>query len=315
MASVEEAQQILEALGMPPPQCNRMAGLTLLALCQLRPNLPWSRATRTDCTVTKGVMDYLREHYGIEYAPNTRETFRRQVLHQFVHEGIAELNPSEPELSTNSPRTHYAVTMAALGAVQSFGGNDWESAAENFRQNRKALAESHSRARKRLGIPVRIAEGRDLLLSPGKHNEVQKAVVEEFAPRFASGARLLYLGDTEKKDLYVDRDGLARVGVAIDAHDKLPDVILHDEERQWLFLVEAVTSHGPVTSKRMIELKELTKDTKCGLVFVTAFPDFVEFRKHIDAIAWETEVWMADRPDHMIHYNGDRFLGPMASES
>lgn len=287
-----------------------MAGLTLLALCQLRPGSPWPKATRADCTLTKGVMDYLREHYGIEYAPNTRETFRRQVLHQFVQEGLTELNPSEPELSTNSPRTHYAVTMAALRAVQSFGGNDWGRESENFRQNRKALAERHSRARKGLGIPVRIAEGRDLVLSPGKHNEVQKAVVEEFAPRFASGARLLYLGDAEKKDLYLDRKGLARVGVVIDAHDKLPDVILHDEDRDWLFFVEAVTSHGPVTPKRLIELKELTKDTKCGLVFVTAFPDFAEFRKHIDAIAWETEVWMADRPEHMIHYDGDRFLGP-----
>ena len=153
-------------------------------------------------------------------------------------------------------------------------------------------------------------KGRSLLLSPGKHNEVQKAVVEEFLPRFASGAHLLYLGDTEKKDLWQDGKGLARVGLAITAHDKLPDVILHDGKRGWLFLVEAATSHGPVTPKRLIELRELARDTKCGLVFLTAFPDFAEFRKHIDAIAWETEVWVADRPDHMIHYNGDRFLGP-----
>lgn len=158
--------------------------------------------------------------------------------------------------------------------------------------------------------PVRIPKGRELLLSPGKHNEVQKAVVEEFAPRFAPGAHLLYLGDTEKKNLLLDQDALARLGIAITAHDKLPDVILHDEKRKWLFFVEAVTSHGPVTPKRLIELQEMAEGAEAGLVFVTAFPDFAEFRKHIDAIAWETEVWMADRPDHMIHYNGDRFLGP-----
>ena len=104
MANVEEAQHILEALGMPPAQHNPMAGMTLLALCGLTPNTAWSAAERRRCTVTKGIMDYLEEHYGTDYAPNTRETFRRQVLHQFVQGGIADYNPFEPGLATNSPR-------------------------------------------------------------------------------------------------------------------------------------------------------------------------------------------------------------------
>lgn len=310
LASIEGAQEILQALGMPPPQRNRMAGLTLLALCQLKPGSPWSKATRTGCTVTKGVMDFLQEHYGTEYAPNTRETFRRQVLHQFVQEGVAELNPFEPDLPTNSPRAHYAVTPTALSAVRTFGSDGWVNAVKRFRQNRPAPAQLRRQERQQHRIPVRIPEGRELLLSPGRHNEVQKAVVEEFAPRFAPGAHLLYLGDTQKKNLLLDQDALTRMGIAITVHDKLPDLIFYDEEREWLFFVEAVTSHGPVTPKRLVELQEMAEGAEAGLVFVTAFPNFAEFRKHIDAIAWETEVWMADRPDHMIHYNGDRFLGP-----
>ena len=255
-------------------------------------------------------MDFLREHYGTEYAPNTRETFRRQVLHQFVMAGIAEFNPFEPGLPTNSPRAHYAVTPSALRAIRAFGGDGWEQAAALFRQDRAALAETRDRKRERRRVPVRMPEGRELLLSPGKHNELQKAVVEAFAPRFAPGAKLLYLGDTENKNLWLDHDGLAHVGIAITKHDKLPDVILHDEEREWILFVEAVTSHGPVTPKRLIELTELAEQATVGLVFVTAFPDAAEFRRHMAAIAWETEVWMADTPDHMIHFNGDRFLGP-----
>lgn len=310
MASIEEAREILKALGLPSPQRNRMAGLTLLALCQLKPDSHWSKAARTGCTVTKGVMDFLREHYGTEYAPNTRETFRRQVLHQFVQEGVAELNPFEPELPTNSPRAHYAVTPAALKAVKAFGSDEWGNALESFRKNRTTLTEMRGRKRQLHRVPVKVPEGRELLLSPGKHNEVQKAVVEEFAPRFAPGAHLLYLGDTEKKDLWLDKDALSRLGIGVTAHDKLPDLILYDEEREWLFFIKAVTSHGPVTVKRLIELTEMAADSEVGLVFVTAFPNLAEFRKHIGAIAWETEVWIADRPDHMIHYNGDRFLGP-----
>ena len=310
MASVEEAQEVLEALGMPPPQRNRMAGLTLLALCRLKPGSPWSKANRKRCTVTKGVMDFLRKHHGTEYAPNTRETFRRQVLHQFVLAGIAEFNAFEPELPTNSPRAHYALTPSALRAIRAFGGDGWGHAAALFRQDSAGLAKTRGLKRERRRVPVRIPEGSELLLSPGKHNELQKAVVEAFAPRFAPGAKLLYLGDTEKKNLWVDDDGLADAGIAITKHDKLPDVILHDEEREWIFLVEAVTSHGPVTPKRLIELTDVAEQATVGLVFVTAFPDVAEFRKHMATIAWETEVWMADAPDHMIHFNGDRFLGP-----
>lgn len=310
MASVEEAQEVLKQLGMPSPQHNRMAGLTLLALCRLTPGSPWSRATRERCTVTKCVMDFLRDHYGADYAPNTRETFRRQVLHQFVREGIADSNPFDPELPTNSPYAHYAVTPTALSAVRTFNSEAWEGVSERFRQERRRHLRRRSRHEVRHRVPVQTPAGR-LWQSPGRHSEVQRAVVEEFAPRFVPGAHLLYLGDTEDKELFVDTQGLTEVGIAITTHDKLPDLILHDKQRGWLLFVEAVTSHGPITEMRLNELTKLVvEDTEAGLVFVTAFPDAAEFRKHVNVIAWETEVWMVDQPDHLVHYDGDRFLGP-----
>ena len=128
--------------------------------------------------------------------------------------------------------------------------------------------------------------------------------------RFAPGAHLLYLGDTAKKNLFVDNAGLAELGIPITDHDKLPDVVLYDDKRNWLFLIEAVTSHGPVTPKRILEIEDMLSSCSAGAVYVSAFPDFAEFRKHLQFIAWETEVWLCDTPDHMIHYDGDRFLGP-----
>ena len=126
----------------------------------------------------------------------------------------------------------------------------------------------------------------------------------------APGARLLYVGDTAKKNLYVDRDGLAELGISITDHGKLPDVVFYDAERNWLFLVEAVTSHGPMSPTRIVDLENMLSECSSGAVYVSAFPDFGEFRKHMKNIAWETEVWLCDTPDHMIHYDGDRFLGP-----
>lgn len=310
MGKVEEAQEILRTLGLPSPQQNELSALTLLAICGLRPEDKWNKAQRRGLTVTKGVMAFIAEHYGRTYAPNTRETFRRQVLHQFVQARIADYNPFEPNLPTNSPRAHYAITEAALSAIRTYGTKRWENAARDFLSQQGSLLTVYQKKRSKRLVPVRLPEGKTLKLSPGKHNEVQAAVVEQFAPRFTPGARLLYLGDTAKKNLYLDTGHLIELGVPVTEHDKLPDIILYDEKRNWVFLVEAITSHGPVTPKRVVELNAMFAACKAGIVFVSAFPDFVEFRKHLKEIAWETEVWIAEIPDHLIHFNGDRFLGP-----
>lgn len=157
---------------------------------------------------------------------------------------------------------------------------------------------------------MRFPDGKLVKLSPGAHNKLQKVVVEQFASRFAEEPKLLYLGDTAKKNLYISAEVLKALAFPISEHDKLPDVIIYDEKRNWLFLVEAVTSHGPMSSRRVRELELMLSGCSAGLIYVSAFPDMAEFRRHTNNIAWDTEVWIADLPEHLIHYNGDRFLGP-----
>lgn len=310
MDKVAEAKHILESLGLPPARRNEMSALTLLALCGLRPGDPWRQARRYSLTVTKGIMMFVEREYGRAYAPNTRETFRRQVLHQFVQAHVADYNPDAPDLPTNSPRAHYALSAAALAVVRTYKTRRWKSSVQEFVSRRESLLAVHTKKRAGHSVPVRMADGAVLKLSPGKHNSLQAAVVEAFGPRFAPGAHLLYLGDTAKKNLHTDVERLAGLGVSLSEHGKLPDVILYDEKRDWLFLIEAVTSHGPVTPKRVAELEEIFGRSAAGRVYVSAFLDFSEFRKHLAAIAWETEVWLAEMPDHLIHFNGDKFLGP-----
>jgi type II restriction enzyme len=139
---------------------------------------------------------------------------------------------------------------------------------------------------------------------------VQAAIIHEFAPRFAKNGEVIYIGDTANKDLYVDKKVLKALGIPINEHSKMPDVVIYDSKRNWLYLIEAVTSHGPVSPKRVVELEEFLKDCKAGKVYVSAFPDVREFIRHTKNIAWETEVWLVDAPDHMIHFNGDRILVP-----
>lgn len=318
MKKIDEAKIILRALGLPPKQQNDRSALTLLALCNLKGHDNWKDAKRICMSVVgnkdnpkyQGIMRFIAEHYDKHYAENSRETFRRQTLHQFVQAGVVNHNPENTGLPTNSKDNHYQITAEALKVIQSFGTNKWTKEVKNFNNIRGSLLEKYAAKRELKQIPVNLSNGKILKFSPGKHNELQIAIINEFAPRFAQGSLLLYVGDTAKKDLYIDSDKLKKIGVPIDQHSKLPDILLYDQKKKWLFLIEAVTSHGPVSPKRIIELNELFKKCKAGKVYVTAFPDFKEFKKHTNDIAWETEVWLADTPDHMIHFNGDRFMGP-----
>ena len=311
MSKIAEAQEILKALGLPSAQQNDMSALTLLALCSIKEDTPWADATRTSLRITKEIMAFVNENYKADapYAPNTRETFRRQVLHQFIQAGVANYNPDDPSLPVNSPKAHYAITEEALEVAKSYGTKNWDSRTQQFAVEYEILRDRYAAERDMHRIPLVIEEN-EYYLSPGVHNEVQAAVVEEFAPRFAPGGKLLYIGDTEDKDLYVNAAGLEALSLPITEHSKLPDIVISDEKRGWLFLVEVATSHGPMSAKRVVELEEFTKNCPFGIVYVTAFPNAREFKKHVDEIAWETEVWLSDTPDHMIHFNGDRFIGP-----
>ncbi len=306
---IDEARQVLAALGMPRAQQNDRTALCLLALLDLTPDTDWADAQAPHVGITP-VLDFSNVHYNRSYAPNTRETFRRFSMHQLVEAGIARYNPDAPSRPVNSPKAVYQVAPEALALFRTFGSAGWEPALAAFSATRRTLAAQYARERAQQQIPVQIAPGEEIRLTPGAHSELIKAVIETFAPRFVPGAKLVYAGDTGAKWGYFDEPLLAALGVRVDAHGKMPDVVLHDPERQWLVLVEAVTSHGPVDGKRRGELATLFGAATVGLVFVTAFPSRALLAKYVSKIAWETEVWVAGDPSHLIHFNGDRFLGP-----
>lgn len=308
---IDAALAILTELGLPKAQQNERSALCLLALLDLTPARKWKQAGNPLIGITP-IMDWAKAHYGTDYAPNTRETFRRQTMHQFVAAGIALYNPDDPQRSVNSPRAVYQIEAATLSLLKSWSSRAWKKQLANWQASRQTLTARYARKREQEQVPVHIGKGR-LKLSPGAHSQLIRDVVEAFAPRFAPGSVLIYAGDTGRKWAHFDIERLKALGVTVDAHGKMPDVVLHDAGRDWLFLVESVTSHGPVDGKRRDELAALFVNAKSGLVYVTAFPDRATYRKYSADVAWETEVWIADAPEHMIHFNGSRFLGPYES--
>ena len=309
---LNEALDVLRQLDFSWSQRNERSALTLLALLGLRPDDPWSAANDPLIGVTQ-MMDWFADHYGKRYAPNTRETVRRQTIHQFVDAGLVMRNPDKPDRPTNSGKTVYQIERSALELIRTYGTERWATELAAYRATLESLRQYYAAERTMQRIPVTLASGERFTLSPGGQNVLVKRILDEFCPRFAPGGHVLDVGDTDEKFILYDREALARLDVVIDRHGKMPDLVVHHAAKDWLLLIEAVTSHGPVNPKRHFDLQRLFASSRAPLVFVTAFLTRKATAKFLTDISWETEVWCADAPEHMIHFNGERFLGPYPS--
>lgn len=304
MEKIKTAKQILKELGVTEKQQNDLSCNVLLALANIKEDSQWTDAENSWIRI-HDIISYLSENYNINYAENSRETIRKQVLHHFNNAAFIENNNK----STNSPNYKYRLTDEFLELIRTYSTKSWDLTKKKFLENHKTLVEKYTTKRELTKIPV-VINNENLTFSKGEHNQLQKLIIEEFGPRFAPGAECLYVGDTIKKDLVKENKKLEKLGLSITTNDKMPDVILYLEDKRWLYFIEAVTSVGPMDYKRIEEIKELTKNVEVGIIYVTAFLDFKTYKKFSEKLAWDTEVWIANSPEHMIHLNGDRFLGP-----
>ena len=304
MGKVEEARQLLQKIGMPEKQQADLCCYVLLAMSNIKENDDWEMATNEWIRI-HDIIQFVGAYYGVTYAENSRETFRKQALHHFRTAALIEDNGK----ATNSPNYRYRLTEETLEMIRSIGGHKADSAIKRFVTYHEKLVEIYASKKEMTKMPVKI-NNQEFTFSAGKHNELQKAIIEEFAPRFAPNSECLYVGDTIEKDLVKNVEKLQELGFEITLHDKMPDVVLYREDKDWIYFIESVTSVGPMDPKRIIEISEMTKNVTAGKIFATAFQNFTVFKKFSDSLAWETEVWISEMPDHMIHLNGDRFMGP-----
>lgn len=309
MDKLDQVRDILSQIGMPQKQQSMICIFTLLAMANLKRDTPWHEASNKWIRI-HDIIAFTAENYDVIYAENSRETFRKQAMHPFRTAALIEDNGK----ATNSPNYRYRLTNEFLQVIRELSEDDSfvsepKIALQIFQANHESLSEIYASKKTMQKMPVRINQ-QDFTFSPGKHNQLQKAIIEEFAPRFAPNSECLYVGDTIQKDMVKNIERLSELGFEITLHDKMPDVVLYNEEKYWIYFIESVTSVGPMDPKRIVEIETMTKNVTAGKIYITAFLDFVTFKKFSEQLAWETEVWIADMPDHMIHLNGDKFLGP-----
>lgn len=304
MDKVNEAKDLLNKIGMPTQQQTDICAYALLTLANILPTSDWSTASNEWIRI-HDVIEFTSKNYGKEYAENTRETIRKNCMHQFRDGALIEDNRK----ATNSPNYRYRITEETLDVLRSYGKANFDEKLSIYSQRYEKLIDKYSNKKRMTMMPVLINKEK-LKFSPGKHNNLQRAVLEEFAPRFAPNSECLYVGDTIKKDLIKNVEKLNMLGFKITLHDKMPDIVLYCDDKKWIYFIEAVTSVGPMSPKRILEINDMTKKVSVGKIFITAFPDTATYKKFVADLAWETEVWISEMPDHMIHLNGNKFLGP-----
>lgn len=310
---LQDADQFLNDLGFNNLKSKERSCRTLLALAELTYETNPADATRNMHTV-RSLMDWLRNHLDDDIAENSRETIRRQILKFFVSGGLCYWNEDEPARSTNSSKSNYSLTEEAHRLLLSFGTTEYPGLLVNYLKERPGLQAKYQRARNMALIPVTLPDGVEVRLSAGGQNPLIKAMISDFCSRFVTEAEVLYIGDTAQKYVHYDRDTLSKLRISVPDHGKMPDLIVHSKDKNWLFLMEAASTHGPVDQIRYDELQEIFSESLAGLVLVSCFNDRRNMRQYAADLAWETEVWIASEPEHMIHLNGSRFLGPYGAQ-
>jgi adenine-specific DNA-methyltransferase len=303
---IDEALQILIELGLPRAQLNERSALTLLALVDLKPTDPWETAASPLMGITP-MMEFMAQHYGKTYKPNTRETVRRQTVHQFLDAALIVTNPDVPHRPVNSPKTVYQIEESVLELLRTYGTSEWEKSIRTYLASVETLKKRYAQERELSRIPI-VIEGELKTLSPGGQNILIEKIIKDFTERFTPGGKLIYVGDTDEKFAYFNEVALRDLGVTVDSHGKMPDVIIHHLKNDWLVLIEAVTSHGPINPKRKKELEVLFANIKIPLVMVTTFLSRKAMVEYLSEIAWETDVWVAEDATHLIHFNGESLL-------
>jgi type II restriction enzyme len=291
---INQALYILHAFGVPldglsSRRLERIA-MAFLAVADVKSTQEWallkdSHSKRS--LRTRDIIIYINQHFNEHISSGSYDDIRRKDLIFLVASGIV-IN-TIPDSARNNSQRGYAISAEYADIIRTYQPNNWQEP-KRFLEKRVTLADQLNAARDIAKTTVKLPTGQVLSFSPGEHNLLQKAIIEEFLPRYGYNAEVLYVGDTTKKFLLLEAERLRSLHFFELSHGELPDIIAYSEERNWLYLIEAVHSSGPISPMRLSTLKNLTASCTAEIVYITAFLNKDTFRRFINNIAWETEV-------------------------
>jgi type II restriction enzyme len=309
---IEEAIEILAAVGIPiedkTERSQERMAMAFLAVAGVTKQ--WGETIEKRLLKTREIINFVNTHFEENLSSGSYDDIRRKDLKLLVLADLIQNSSNNPYAATNDPTRGYRLEARFIELIKTYKTVEWQELLEKYLEGKTLLKTQLARKRNIEKVAIVLPDSNRLELSAGQHNVLQKHIIAEFLPRYGKNCEILYIGDTANKLLYIDQRKLAILNFFELSHNELPDIIAYDAMNNWLYLIEAVHSSGPINEIRRLELKKLTADCKAEIIYVTAFLNRTQFRKWAGEIAWETEVWIADNPDHLIHFDGSKFLSP-----
>lgn len=304
---------VFQLIGIPVDNTDRKLermAKACLAVGKIKKDFSEACSFEGGFTRTRDIIAFENEYLGEDISSGSYDDIRRQDLKLLVEAGIIVNSSSTEEQATNNPSRGYGLSTSFANLLHSFGSSRWEILLNEFRKETKSLKEELERRRDLQKVPVTLPNGKTIVLSYGEHNNLQKAIIEVFLPLFGFGAEVLYVGDTKDKFLHLEKAELEKIKFFTLEHEELPDVVAYSREKNLLYLIEAYHSTGEWDEIRVRKVKRKLEESGCtaNIIFFTAFENKNIFKQKAKDIAWETEVWIADSPEHLVHFNGYKFL-------
>lgn len=290
---IQKTQEILKRLGFDPRFNTEQTAICVISLFENHPKL----------IRIHDIITYAKNKLNKNYAENTRESIRKGSTKRLVNHGLAISNKDDPSRPTNSGRTNYCLTDDFYEILRS-GGKSQEKRVQTWNElHGSMIAQIDDTTH---NVTVKFPDGKTYELSPGAHNLLEKYIVERFVLSMIKKPEMVYLGDTRKKMLFVNENLVKKLGIILDEHDKLPDVIVWSHTSRRFHVIESVTSVGPVEESRKREIDYIINgktDKKYDITYTTAFLDRKTFSRFAGIIASDTSVWIASEPDGLIQYS------------
>ncbi len=317
---IREALHIVESLGVPTNDLTAIRrekiAMALLAVGDVKSSNEWAKikdANKSYAVTTKQMIDFYNQHLEDSTSKGSYDYVLRHGLKRLLIAGIVV--QSKPDSNLSDSTRGYKISVEYSKIIRTYQQKDWAQQVSIFNRSHKTYAERLAQTRDIPKITVRTADGQEFQLKDGEHNLIQQQIIQEFLPRFGYAAKILYCGDSDNKyGVINETDAMANLGISDISQGKLPDVVAYSESKDWIFLIEAYHSSNPITAERKYELEQMMGSAASKCVFVTAFSNYESYRSCPEDIAWESEIWIATEPDHMIHRNGHRFMGPYSEK-
>jgi len=201
-------------------------------------------------------------------------------------------------LKAKSPNSCYRLANSFVDILRE---DNWQSILDQWIQGDAVRRRHELQA-------VAAAEAKKM--ADNSHTQLIQASINHYVPAFLPGYEVLYVDDGDGDRITEEqKEILAKAGLALELGDAMPDVLLWNPEKSFLWVIEAVTSDGEVDSHKVAQMTNFSNRHNIQSIgFTTTYPTwkkFAERQKQTKAnLAINSHVWILESGSTQLTVEG-----------